>query len=491
MKEYIIKTCCGLPNQKFNFVINGETGKSWYDVGEVDENGYKQYCAMELIFIWLFFYAKIGSSELESFEINDYIEKYKTLNSSLKDIKINCIFDIGAHQGQYALAFSSMSDKVVSFEPCLENYNTLVKNIKINNINKIEAYNYFISCDNEQKKFTQDDKWRFNNENDSLLIGKCIKLDDMIDKITDDSLIKIDAEGEEIKILKGAEKILKNKNPNLIIELHDFCKDDHNEIKKLIDFNKYEILKINRKENKLKKFNETDDLKTINWLFLRKKQNFIKTFCLTLKDTVERKKYAQEHFLENGLDVQFFEGINGKKFGLETKIPYMDDRPNWIPDDGPMYFISSGNIGCILSHLMLWKTLSYLPYEEILIFEDDVVLCDNFKQKFLDYKNQLPEDWQYVFVGHCCLPSEEYQIKISENIITTTHPPMCTHAYMIKKSAIPILIETNSLAWSNIDIQIQKRTLKHLSFYIFNSPLAEQKSINCNSDKIFKSLTTY
>jgi FkbM family methyltransferase len=213
MKEYIIKTCCGLPNQKFNFVINGEAGKSWYDVGEVDENGYKQYCAMELIFIWLFFYAKIGSSELESFEINDYIEKYKTLNSSLKDIKINCIFDIGAHQGQYALAFSSMSDKVVSFEPCLQNYNTLVKNIKINNINKIEAYNYFISCDNEQKKFTQDDKWRFNNENDSLLIGKCIKLDDMIDKITDDSLIKIDAEGEEIKILKGAslnEKCLKS-----------------------------------------------------------------------------------------------------------------------------------------------------------------------------------------------------------------------------------------------------------------------------------------
>ena len=219
--------------------------------------------------------------------------------------------------------------------------------------------------------------------------------------------------------------------------------------------------------------------------------NLPKIFCLTLKDTPKRKEYAEQHFIQNGLNVEFFEGINGKKFGLNTSIPYMDDQPNWVPDNGPVHFISSGHIGCILSHLILWRVLTYLPYEDILIFEDDVVLCDNFKEKLIEYKSELPDDWQYTFIGHCCLPPENYQVKITDKIISTTHPPMCTHAYMIKKSSLPVLIETNSLAWSHIDIQIQKRSLKNLKHYVFLPPLAEQISINNPTDKNFFSLTQY
>lgn len=214
-----------------------------------------------------------------------------------------------------------------------------------------------------------------------------------------------------------------------------------------------------------------------------------KTFCVTLKDTPKRKEYAERHFKEHGLEVEFFEGINGKKFGLRTNIPYMDDNPNWTPDDGPVHFISSGHIGCILSHYMLWKTLMYLPYEEIIVFEDDVILCDSFKQKIIEYKSKLPDDWQYVFIGNCCLPTEDCHKQICDGIITSTHPPMCTHAYMIKKSSIPVLIETNSLAWSHIDIQIQKRSLNKLKFYIFHPTLANQKSIIGDEPNTFKSLT--
>ena len=217
-----------------------------------------------------------------------------------------------------------------------------------------------------------------------------------------------------------------------------------------------------------------------------------KIFCLTLKDTPKRKEYAEQHFKQNGLDVEFFDGINGKKFGLKTIIPYKDDDP-----EGPDYFIKQGRIGCLLSHYMLWQTLWHLPYNEILILEDDAFLCENFQEKFLEFKKDLPDDWQYVFVGHCCLPPNEYQIKVTDNIITTTHPPMCTHAYMIKKSSIPVLLDTNHQAWAAVDIQIQKKTLKILKHYVFMPPLIEQVSLlkqrNLNDmideNNIFDSLT--
>jgi len=226
-----------------------------------------------------------------------------------------------------------------------------------------------------------------------------------------------------------------------------------------------------------------------------------KIFCLTLKDTPKRREYAEHHFKQHGLDVTFFEGINGKTFGLKTIIPFMDDilhhNPNWKPGDCPPTYITSGHVGCILSHYMLWKTLSYFPDDEFLIFEDDVILSENFVNKFQEYKTQLPDDWQYTFVGHCCMPPNEYQTKITDNVITTSHSPMCTHAYMIKKSSIPTLLDTNHIAWAHIDIQIQKISLKKIQHYVFVPPLAEQQSTVAteiiikqnDQNHLFKSLT--
>ena len=226
-----------------------------------------------------------------------------------------------------------------------------------------------------------------------------------------------------------------------------------------------------------------------------------KIFCLTLKDTPKRRAYAEDHFKQHGLDVTFFEGINGKTFGLKTIIPFMDDilhhNPNWKPGDCPPTYITSVHVGCILSHYMLWKTLSYFPDDEFLIFEDDVVLCDGFKEKLIDCKSRLPNDWQYVFVGYCCIPEEPYRYKQDDNIFTTSHPPLCTHAYMIKKESIKTLIETNSVAWAHIDVQIQKKTLKILKHYVFLPPLADQVSLlkqtstdkSIDSENIFDSLT--
>ena len=208
-----------------------------------------------------------------------------------------------------------------------------------------------------------------------------------------------------------------------------------------------------------------------------------KIFCITLKNTPNRTSYAENHFKKNKLDVTFFEGINAKNFGLTTVIPYMDDiyfnHPNWKPGDSPMHFISQGQLGCLLSHFALWKTISYLPYDEYIIFEDDVVLYDNFIEKFIDYKSRLPQDWQYVFLGRSCL--DNLTIKShNENIISTKFPPLGTFAYMIKKNLLSTLIESNSVAWTAVDIQIQKRTLmaNNINYYIFDPPLATEISGN-------------
>lgn len=201
----------------------------------------------------------------------------------------------------------------------------------------------------------------------------------------------------------------------------------------------------------------------------------MKHFCISLQDLKDRRRYCQEHFASRGVDVSFFDAYNGKKLGLKTTIPYMDDQPDWKPGDGPVYRIGFGQIGCLLSHLNVWKAMRHILGDEFVVLEDDVELVENYNERLAVLLNNLPSDWQFVFLGCCCLPEE--QIKVAPQIVKTPHPPMCTHAYMIKRSAIDVLIETNSVAWSAVDIQIQKLSLARLNYYTVTPPLADQLSI--------------
>ena len=196
-----------------------------------------------------------------------------------------------------------------------------------------------------------------------------------------------------------------------------------------------------------------------------------RTFCVSLRETPKRREEAIKYFKQVGLNVEMFDGIHGESFGLKTTIPNYDILP------GREYFIPQGAVGCILSHLMLWNVLINQPEDEFFIIEDDVLVCENFSEKFTKFKLELPEDWQMVYVGW--IKYDEPPIThVSENVVIPD-PIFCTHAYLVKKSALKILIETNQLAWNPLDIQINKRSLPKLKYYAAKTSLVTQRSV-CN-----------
>lgn len=79
------------------------------------------------------------------------------------------------------------------------------------------------------------------------------------------------------------------------------------------------------------------------------------------------------------------------------------DREN-ISDDDKIIFkynnnLSLSNSSLILKHLEAYKKIVDSNQDFGLIIEDDVVLNDNFSEKYLDYYNQLPENWDILFYG--------------------------------------------------------------------------------------------
>jgi len=150
--------------------------------------------------------------------------------------------DVGANLGHYSLLVGSISNSdVISFEPDKKTFLKLKKNIELNKLDNIKIYNLGLGDKNEDLflKSMRNNGHNYIVKSDSGHEKIKITQLNQLDIKTMPSLIKIDVEGYEKKVLQGATKILKNQKLNaMIIEISHHCEryqDTINDILKLIN----------------------------------------------------------------------------------------------------------------------------------------------------------------------------------------------------------------------------------------------------------------
>ena len=147
------------------------------------------------------------------------------------------VIDIGANIGYFSLLASSLVTKsgmVISLEPESSNFSYLLRNIKLNNLTNITAYN--IAAGETQKEVTlyidplNDGGHSLNGISpESIdLIGtgtfatsrvQMNTLDSLLasEKITAIKIIKMDTEGWEFNAIQGATSVIKRFSPPIIL----------------------------------------------------------------------------------------------------------------------------------------------------------------------------------------------------------------------------------------------------------------------------------
>lgn len=143
------------------------------------------------------------------------------------------VIDIGAHYGIYTLvARRKVGDKgrVISFEPAPINNLILQKNIKVNGYGTVEVRSEAVSDSDELKDFNiteaSDNPGFSVNPNTDVLdvISVTSKTIDSMYKKQSIHMMKIDAEGHEIEILRGASgTIASNPSMKLLVEFNPKC----------------------------------------------------------------------------------------------------------------------------------------------------------------------------------------------------------------------------------------------------------------------------
>jgi FkbM family methyltransferase len=153
------------------------------------------------------------------------------------------VYDIGANIGLYTRMMIAWfgADRVIAFEPMRENFDLLQANIALGKLgDRVQAFQLALSDAEGDEELQIDDMTSGTAVLNSISGGKAsigrqefgllpltervevVRLDDFIEtrNLPPPQVMKIDTEGAEVKVLRGAMETLRGSRPRLAIALH-------------------------------------------------------------------------------------------------------------------------------------------------------------------------------------------------------------------------------------------------------------------------------
>ncbi|MGV0795030.1 FkbM family methyltransferase [Mycolicibacterium sp. XJ1819] len=136
------------------------------------------------------------------------------------DLKVNRIFDVGANEGQTAiqLALAFREARIDSFEPARETYNKLVKRVDWNK--RIHCHQLALAAESGTSKMMTDTDYshsfRMDGSGTETVVTTTASEFCSEHNIDTVNLMKVDTEGYDLEVLKGAEDLIKEHRIDLI-----------------------------------------------------------------------------------------------------------------------------------------------------------------------------------------------------------------------------------------------------------------------------------
>lgn len=189
----------------------------------------------------------------------------------------------------------------------------------------------------------------------------------------------------------------------------------------------------------------------------------MRTFCLTCPEQPTRRTDAERHFLARGLEVDFVWGYHAETFGILCSKP--------VNNMGDL--VRTPMVGLTLSHYMVWNICLHVPGDSFLILEDDAKFEYEWKTRFDQTLIDLPEDWDICLIGSSHT-TDKPRRHITGEVYEVTYP-FCTHAYMVKKKALPVLLETCRKANQHIDTLMILCAYPHLRVFTVLPRIVDQR----------------
>jgi len=184
----------------------------------------------------------------------------------------------------------------------------------------------------------------------------------------------------------------------------------------------------------------------------------------------DRKNILINHLSDLGIhNYEWVENYNTDNWDVEE---IKKEYPNIFQIITHGKILPNSIVSLLLKHLWILKDIVKNQYKSVLVLEDDVVLCENFKEKLNLYMSQLPPDWDLGWVGTCC---NLHAAMNGNTNVYRKEGSRCTHAFIINlkcaETLLPHINYPNNAADWYYNYLIEKHNLNN---YWFEPPLAIQ-----------------
>lgn len=219
-------------------------------------------------------------------------------------------------------------------------------------------------------------------------------------------------------------------------------------------------------------------------------ENDISINVINLERCKKKLKRFDEQMKKYNLKYNRFNAIDKSTFTYD-KVK----ESNYLTDDFKNYLLEPntnriGHLACTLSHIEIYKDFLYNSNENyLLIFEDDVILADNFKNILLDSLNNIVNKnihFDILLLGFFCNSIEEHNKIVCDlnkdyydiDNIRSVNYFMGTHGYIIPRTSIEYIINECKILEAPIDRKLSNLIQKNYKIFSIFEPIAFQEADN-------------
>lgn len=143
-------------------------------------------------------------------------------------------------------------------------------------------------------------------------------------------------------------------------------------------------------------------------------------FCLNLDRRPDRKLRAWEQFRREGLAVERLPAPDAAEMGITETRGYEKIGPR----------------ACAAAHRLAWREARKQRAGAVLVFEDDVVLAQEFREKLEAWLRVVPGDWAMLYLGGVFRDPPEL---IAPGLLRVRGHTWDMHAYAVRAEVFSML----------------------------------------------------
>jgi GR25 family glycosyltransferase involved in LPS biosynthesis len=130
--------------------------------------------------------------------------------------------------------------------------------------------------------------------------------------------------------------------------------------------------------------------------------NDLDIYVINLEIRLRKQQYMESQLNKYNFKYNIFQAIDGSKLNLDALY-----KSNIIDKEKSLHmmhrYLRRGEIGCYLSHVLIWKKLLDSDKKYFLILEDDAILVNNFKQNLTNLLDDVKDmAWDVLYLNENC-----------------------------------------------------------------------------------------